>query len=1395
MNPLLNPNSQNIRQRRFLDAWLQITLVASSLALFLMLAIVSWRIDNAAAVSVIVAWTLVVMLLGVAYGLNRRGRFWLAAWMALLLMSGVILLLAVYFADQDSDAIDGFLIYLTISTLLASVLFTHRAAFVFVGIVLGVTAFLALLFPAQQTQVFYALFYVGFMALLFMVVIHYQRGVAADQQALLFQHDESLQQLLRAAFDGVMVVQDGTVVDVTEKVARLLGYETADALIGQRPFPNLELSGGVDEWQGPVDATALRHDGGRALLEIHSYRDPCGRYTLAVRDVTSRRQYQEMLAAVVENTTDVVYIKNTVGQRLLLNSAGQQRYPELAEMLDKEGDYQQVIAGVTQTTEHSVGHYVFLTSQFPYTSQSGEVQGVVAISREISSLKQAEDVLRRSEAYFRSVIENALDIVAIINPDGLIRYHSPSVEQVLGYPQGTHINVVELIHPDDRQHTLQAFWQTHFKTTVNSIEARFRHQDGTWRMLEVMGINLLKDPIVAGFIVNARDISERKQVEQALREGNQAMVALHDVSVALAGALNLDDMLGVLAERTVEIFPQAVGVSVQLFDVQHQTLPTLYVSAGLQGMQAIGFRPGYGIAGCVFQDQRLMNVPNVTQEPRFVPDETHRHIPFQSMLVVPISTSEHQWGTLSICGRELAAFSAQDETLADMLASQAAVVIENVDLFQSEKEQRELAEALRAAAAALSGVLSVDAVFEELIQHVDKIIPHDGMNIMQIDAQQQVAHIARYQGYRQEIPYVAVPPIEFNKIPSLRAVCETQQALIIPNVVHDSQWVTVPHFEWIQSHMCAPILRNSEVVGFLNLDARRPNAFVNSDAIKLTSFANLAGVALEKVRLFEAEQRQRETAETLRDIGLVLTRAIGQENILRCFLEQVARVIPYTAAGIWLIDHDGQSRFAVGIGYELLNLENSVRELRLTVDNNAPMQQLFATRRVVVLSDTRDAAWRPPGFGWIGSWAGAPIVIGGRLYGQVALDHTQAGTYGPQHIPILEALTAQLSIVLENAELLQQVRQQAAEMEMKVIERTAQLAHERLYLQSILESMDEGVMYTEQQGIGTRSVILYANPSLARMSGHPAEDLIGKPTHEVRALLMPPDQLQKIAEIINNTPQDQSRYVWRGELQLRTVQGDLVEVFLTLTVIATPHQIWSVSVFRDISKEKALQAQRERFIAHASHELRTPLSNLITRTYLLRLQPDEWEQHVEVIERTIRRMQALTEDLLDLTRNHAGGRELKRSEVDLMALIDEMLVLHQSAADLKRITVERDFPHQASLIAFVDASRFQQVVTNLVINAISYASEETIVTVRLREIEGGWIQFCVEDQGPGIEPEHLPHIFEPFFRASQGKVTGTGLGLTITKEIVEQHGGRIWVESKLAQGTCFYVEFKARPSQ
>jgi PAS domain S-box-containing protein len=154
----------------------------------------------------------------------------------------------------------------------------------------------------------------------------------------------------------------------------------------------------------------------------------------------------------------------------------------------------------------------------------GEEQLVIAYVHDISERKRAEAALRRSEEYFRSLIENALDIIAVLDADGLLWYVSPSVERVLGYRpdelEGE--NVFQLLHPDDLQRLTKIFTEG---ITVRGItvetQFRMRHKDGSWHHFEAIGRNMLDDPSVMGVVVNARDITERKLDEIALAENEQ----------------------------------------------------------------------------------------------------------------------------------------------------------------------------------------------------------------------------------------------------------------------------------------------------------------------------------------------------------------------------------------------------------------------------------------------------------------------------------------------------------------------------------------------------------------------------------------------------------------------------------------------------------------------------------------------------------------------------------------------------------------------------------------------------------------------------------------------------------------------------------------------------------
>jgi signal transduction histidine kinase len=236
----------------------------------------------------------------------------------------------------------------------------------------------------------------------------------------------------------------------------------------------------------------------------------------------------------------------------------------------------------------------------------------------------------------------------------------------------------------------------------------------------------------------------------------------------------------------------------------------------------------------------------------------------------------------------------------------------------------------------------------------------------------------------------------------------------------------------------------------------------------------------------------------------------------------------------------------------------------------------------------------------------------------------------------------------------------------------------------------------------------------------------------------------------------------------------------------------AVTVIRDISQEKRLEAQKARFIATASHELRTPLANIKTRLYLMRRQPDKADSHLEVVEYVTDRMRELVEDLLDVSRFEHGIISLVHRPVVLQDLAEYVVQIQRSEADEKSIDVRVIGPGEPVVVSG-DASRLTQVITNLITNAINYTPVGGRVEVRVEAISEKAAALHVEDTGIGIPAEMLPHIFKPFFRASDFH-GGTGLGLSIAREIVELHQGRIEVVSTEGKGTCFSVYLDRIPA-
>ncbi len=236
-----------------------------------------------------------------------------------------------------------------------------------------------------------------------------------------------------------------------------------------------------------------------------------------------------------------------------------------------------------------------------------------------------------------------------------------------------------------------------------------------------------------------------------------------------------------------------------------------------------------------------------------------------------------------------------------------------------------------------------------------------------------------------------------------------------------------------------------------------------------------------------------------------------------------------------------------------------------------------------------------------------------------------------------------------------------------------------------------------------------------------------------------------------------------------------------------------VDMQRELAKKNAdlerLNQEKNRFLGMAAHDLRNPLHRILIYSDFLRastsLSPSE-KEFVEVIYTSSEFMSRLVDDLLDVAKIESGQLHLDRTAADIGALVARNVALNRTLAAQKGVEIE--LQAEPLPTALVDTAKIEQVLNNLIGNAIKFSPPGGRIEVRLTATGDDFL-IVVRDQGPGIAPEDMPMLFQPFRHGRYGSAgeKGSGLGLVIVKRIVEGHNGRIWVESTPGQGTTFYV--------
>ncbi len=230
--------------------------------------------------------------------------------------------------------------------------------------------------------------------------------------------------------------------------------------------------------------------------------------------------------------------------------------------------------------------------------------------------------------------------------------------------------------------------------------------------------------------------------------------------------------------------------------------------------------------------------------------------------------------------------------------------------------------------------------------------------------------------------------------------------------------------------------------------------------------------------------------------------------------------------------------------------------------------------------------------------------------------------------------------------------------------------------------------------------------------------------------------------------------------------------------------------YKDVTQFMRALAVKDEFVASVSHELRTPLTSIVGYVNLLQERedlPGQVLSQLDVVARNTDRLQRLVADLLHTAQVDEGPMHVVRTRTDLSQIVRDAVHAATPAARLCGITVEADVPERLELM--IDAQRIAQVVDNLLSNAIKYTLDGGRVCVRL-ELDGDRADLAVTDTGIGIAPADKDRLFTRFFRARHAEeqsIQGVGLGLSITKSIVESHGGRIEVDSEIGRGSTFRV--------
>jgi len=926
---------------------------------------------------------------------------------------------------------------------------------------------------------------------------------------------------------------------------------------------------------------------------------------------------------------------------------------------------------------------------------------------------------------------------------------------------------------------------------------------------ETRVLTLLSD-MAAIAVSNARLFEQTKRQLEEIR-------TLHELSVAATASLDFE----LVTRYTVEALQRSLGFEyIGLFLVNDEgDYAHLFATSSLQAEYERHrfIKVGAGIVGWSIEHGLLINVPDVVQDPRHLPGIAST----RSELCIPLRVGERVIGAIDVQSPRVNAFTPSDERLLMTIAGQWAVILENTKLFAAERLRREQLERLQSSAAAIAAELDLSSLLDLIVQEATRTFNTPAASLLLLDPADQQLHIRASRGLSANfVPQLSIKPEWLGwsiEAANRRENGETQLVADLRTMAASGEHHQLFEAEDLCSLMRAPIVSRGQLIGALDVYSRSVPRRFREDEIDLAEiFTSQAAVAIENAKLLEETRRRLAEISILFEAARAGASALDVNQVLDRVLEVIRRSLRFETFEFILFDPDARTLHTrAGYGFEpgvagvLVKLGEGVVGWVAQTQQSALINDVrHDSRYLATVEQTR-------------SELAVPLLVADGLVGVMNVESSRLNAFTPDDERLLQTLAGQLAMLIENARLHEETQQRLAEVS------TLYAFAEQLTSSIDLATLLDSIVMTLKEVLHCRGVsISLLNPDTQLLEIRAAAGLqpkwrqsaklkVGEGiSGKVAATALPvyvPDA-SSLPDFIFFDPAVRSLLVVPLMVKDRVI-GTLAidhtvpDAFTqddrrTLTIAAAQAaaaienaQLYTTLEERAAKLEQAytelqeIDKLKDELVQNVSHELRTPLTfikgyvELLLEEDMGSLNEGQRESLTIVADKT-NALTRLVSDIIYL--QQVEWESLRFSQQDMR----EMARLALQSCEVAAVTAGIFLRLQAASALPpipVDRDRINQVFDNLLGNAIKFSPRGGTITIEVVDA-GEMIQLGVLDTGVGIPGDKLDRVFDRFYQVD-GSATrrfgGAGLGLAIARRIVEAHGGHIWVESEVGQGSAF----------